>query len=299
MKSKRFIGVDIGTAGIKAAEIEVSGNRPEILSLRECAVDPTSDNEMSAALEELVPRGTDGVVTGLGGENVVCRIVQFPLMKKKELDAAVRYEMERFVPSPEKVITRYVFLNTEQPGQRQELLLLAAREDTVCRYYRLFSGARLSLTAIDYTAFALWRLFGRKSEDSRMILDLGAEFTTIILVNKGVIRLIRILPAGEELFDASCVLDPERSAAQQRTAVEIQRSLSYYSQQEKAAVEKVIITGGAIKMDSKMEGLLDYFQGVFQMPVELGVVPPLLQEMVQDVDHAYAVAVGLALREVI
>lgn len=56
MKSKRFIGVDIGTAGIKAAEIEVSGNRPEILSLRECAVDPTSDNEMSAALEELVPR---------------------------------------------------------------------------------------------------------------------------------------------------------------------------------------------------------------------------------------------------
>ena len=64
-------------------------------------------------------------------------------------------------------------------------------------------------------------------------------------------------------------------------------------------MEKVIITGGAIKMDSKMEGLLDYFQGVFQMPVELGVVPPLLQEMVQDVDHAYAVAVGLALREVI
>lgn len=238
------------------------------------------------------------MVAGLGGEDVVCRIVQFPPLDKKELDAAVRYEMERFVPSPEKVITRYV-LNTEQPGQRQELLLLAAREDTVCRYYRLFSGARLSLTAIDYTAFALWRLFGRKSEDSRMILDLGAEFTTIILVNKGVIRLIRILPAGEELFDASCVLDPERSAAQQRTAVEIQRSLSYYSQQEKAAVEKVIITGGAIKMDSKMEGLLDYFQGVFQMPVELGVVPPLLQEMVQDVDHAYAVAVGLALREVI
>jgi type IV pilus assembly protein PilM len=299
MKSKRFIGVDIGTAGIKAAEIEVSGNRPEILSLRECAVDPRSDNEMSAALEELVPRGTAGVFTGLGGEDVVCRIVQFPPLDKKELDAAVRYEMERFVSSSEKVITRYVFLNTAQSGQRQELLLLAVREDTVCRYYRLFSGAGLTLTAIDYTAFALWRLFGRKSEDSRMILDLGAEFTTIILVNKGVIRLIRILPAGEELFDASCVLDPERSAAHQRTAVEIQRSLSYYSQQEKAAVEKAIITGGAIKMDSKMEGLLDYFQGVFQMPVELGVVPPLLQEMVQDVDHAYAVAVGLALREVI
>jgi tRNA A22 N-methylase len=70
MKSKRFIGVDIGTAGIKAAEIEVSGNRPEILSLRECAVDPTSDNEMSAALEELVPRGTAGVVAGLGGDTL-------------------------------------------------------------------------------------------------------------------------------------------------------------------------------------------------------------------------------------
>jgi type IV pilus assembly protein PilM len=230
-----------------------------------------------------------------GGEDVVCRIVQFPPLDKKELDAAVRYEMERFVPSPEKVITRYVFLNTEQPGQRQELLLLAAREDTVCRYYRLFSGARLSLTAIDYTAFALWRLFGRKSEDSRMILDLGAEFTTIILVNKGVIRLIRILPAGEELFDTSCVLDPEKSAAHKRVADEIQRSLSYYSQQEKASVEKVLITGGEGNIEGLMEGLLDYFQRVFRIPAELGVVSPLLQEM----DHAYAVAVGLALREVI
>ncbi|HBG22367.1 MAG TPA: hypothetical protein DDW83_03820 [Peptococcaceae bacterium] len=295
MKPKRFIGVDIGTASIKAAEIEVSGNRPEILSLKECAVDPVADNELSAALEELVPRGTAGVFIGLGGEDVVCRIVQFPPLDKKELEAAVRYEMERFVPSSEKVITRHVFLNTEQSGKRQELLLLAAREDTVCRYYRLFSGAGLSLTAIDYTAFALWRLFGKKSEDSRMILDLGVELTTIIFVNKGVIRLIRILPAGEELFDTSCVLDPEKSAAHKRVADEIQRSLSYYSQQEKASVEKVLITGGEGNIEGLMEGLLDYFQRVFRIPAELGVVSPLLQEM----DHAYAVAVGLALREVI
>jgi type IV pilus assembly protein PilM len=295
MKPKRFIGVDIGTASIKAAEIEVSGNRPEILSLKECAVDPAADNELSAALEELVPRGTAGVFTSLGGKDVVCRIVQFPPLDKKELDAAVRYEMERFVPSSEKVITRHVFLNTEQSGKRQELLLLAAREDTVCRYYRLFSGAGLSLTAIDYTAFALWRLFGKKSKGSRMILDLGAEFTTIIFVNKGVIRLIRILPAGEELFDTNCVLDLEKSAAHKRVADEIQRSLSYYSQQEKASVEKVLITGSAGKVEGLMEGLLDYFQRVFQIPAELGVVSPLLREM----DHAYAVAVGLALREVI
>jgi type IV pilus assembly protein PilM len=295
MKSKRFIGVDIGTASIKTAEIEVRGNQPELLSLRECAVDPTLDNEMSAALEELVPKGTDGVVTGLGGENVVCRIVQFPLMKKKELDAAVRYEMERFIPSSEKVITRHVILNAEQSGQRQETLLLAAQQDTVCRYYRLFSVAGLSLTAIDYKAFALWRLFGRKCKDSRMILDLEAEFTTIIFVNKGVIRLIRVLPAGEELFNINCVLDPEKSAAHKRVADEIQRSLGYYSQQEKASVEKVIVTGGASKIEGLMEGSLDYFQSVFQIPVELGVFSPLLQEM----DHAYAVAVGLALREVI
>jgi type IV pilus assembly protein PilM len=188
MKSKRFIGVDIGTAGIKAAEIEVSGNRPEILSLRECAVDPTSDNEMSAALEELVPRGTAGVVAGLGGEDVVCRIVQFPPLDKKELDAAVRYEMERFVPSPEKVITRYVFLNTEQPGQRQELLLLAAREDTVCRYYRLFSGARLSLTAIDYTAFALNRgtPLWRSIDSVRANLDIMTPL--IIVPTPGILK---------------------------------------------------------------------------------------------------------------
>lgn len=303
MKSKRFIGVEIGIAGVKAAEIEVTGDGWEILSLKECAVAQAADHELSAALEELVPRGTAGVVTSLGGEDVVCRILQFPPLDKKELDAAVRYEMERFVPAAEKVITRHVFLDAQQDTQQdaqqyrrqQELLLLAVREETVSRYHRLFTGAGLSLTAIDYTAFALWRLFGKKCEDSRMILDLGAGFTTIIFVNKGIIRLIRILPVGQELFDTNCVLDPEKSAAHKQVTAEIQRSLSYYSQQEKASVEKVIITGSIGKVEGLLEGLLDYFQRLFQMPAELGVVSPSLQEM----DHAYAVAVGLALREVI
>lgn len=60
-------------------------------------------------------------------------------------------------------------------------------------------------------------------------------------------------------------------------------------------MEKVLITGGEGNIEGLMEGLLDYFQRVFRIPAELGVVSPLLQEM----DHAYAVAVGLALREVI
>lgn len=288
MGHKSFIGVDIGTSQIKSAEVQINDQGFEILSLQECPTPTGSDDEMILALKKMIP-GARQVITCAGGGDVVCRIVRFPRLKEKELEAAVRYEVESFLSSPEKMIIRYVPL---QPGQGQELLLLAVQKETVYRYYKIFSMAGLMLTAVDLPAFALWRLFGRKTRDSRVIIDLGAKFTTIVLVNKGVIRLIRTLSAGGEDIENSAALSGTMELFKNALASEIRRSLIYYSNQENVSVEKVILTGGT----SKLAGISNYLQDVIDVPVARGMISDLQR---REIDPTFAVAVGLALREVI
>jgi type IV pilus assembly protein PilM len=290
MKSETFIGVDIGTSRIKAAEVQVNDAGSEIVALKGCPTPAGQDDDLVLAIKEMVPPRTRGVITCIGEGDLILRVVQFPQLKKKELEAAVRHEMERLLPSPEKMIIRHVPLGAAQPGQAQELLLLAVQEDTVYRSYKLFSQAGVLLTAIDLSAFALWRLFGRDTRDSRVIIDCGAQFTTIVIVNKGVIRLIRTISAGGEMPWRTS----DNYAALNAIAGEIHRLLVHYSNLEEVCLEKVVITGG----NSKPEGLLDYLQDLFEVPVEQGrVVIPELQH--KEIDPSFAVAVGLAIREVI
>ncbi|MGB4503280.1 MAG: hypothetical protein WBI44_00045, partial [Syntrophaceticus sp.] len=111
------------------------------------------------------------------------------------------------------------------------------------------------------------------------------KFTTIVLVNKGVIRLIRTLhttSSGEI----------EKSAALNNLAGEIHRLLIYYSNQENVSVDKAVLTGGT----SKQTGVLAYLQDVIEVPVVPGRISDIQQ---REIDPAFAVAVGLALREVI
>lgn len=294
MSRKSFIGVDIGTSLIKMAEVQKNDSGLEVVSLRKCPTPAAEDDALVSALKEVVPPGTRDVITCVSDGDVVSRIVQFPQLNKKELEAAVSYEMERLLPSSEKMLIRYVPLDMVQPGGSQELLLLAVQEDIVYRCYKMFSRAGLSLAAIDLSAFALWRLFARDTCDNRVIIDLGAKFTTILIVSNGIIRFIRTLSAGGDLLQCTSSCMFEDFDALNGIASEIHRSLVYYSNQENAPVEKAILTGGACRL----EGLLDYLQDVIEVPAELGrpVIPELRQK---EIDGTFAVAVGLALREVI
>lgn len=274
--NNRFTGLDIGTSCIKAVEIEAVDGGFKVLSLQKCPTPAGPDEELVTALKGVIPSSHGKVIASVGGDQVIYRIVRFPLLSGKELEAAVSYEMERFLPSPaEQMIIRHVCLGTGQEGTGQDVLLLAVSKAAIYHYYKLLSRAGLVVEAVDLSAFALWRIYGRKTIDSRAIIDLGAKFTTIIIVKKGVIKLVRVLPNHRESLDAGL----------NGVAEEIRRSLIYYANQEETSVERVILSGGG----SKQDGLPGFAQTFLGVPVQVGkpAVPPV-----------FAVAAGLALREV-
>lgn len=334
-KKNHFIGIDIGAYQIKIAEVKIIDGIPEVISLRRYPsppkvwTDQLEEESLVLALKEIINPQLKEAITCIGGEKLISRIVRLPQMSNKELDAAVKFELEKFVPIPvDQLITRQVRLEEINDSQEkgQNVLLLAAPTATVYQYYGIFSRAGLLVTAIDLQSFALWRLFGRTAKGTLAITDIGAETSHFVVVKDGLIQFIRLLPVGSNILtshlmdiygldfpeaqqmkeEATVLIDSDQDnpgAAQISNVLseslleitkELHRSLEFCSTQENLPVEKLILSGGA----SKLKGLTGYLKDALKIPVEPGV-PGISLPWEETFDPAYSVAIGLALREVV
>lgn len=389
-KKNHFMGIDIGTYEIKVAEVKIIDGVPEVVSLRRHPAPPGvwteqfDEESLVQALKEVANPQLKEVITCVGGEKVISRIIRFPQMPGNELEAAVKFEIQKFVPTPvDQLIIRHVPLEgtagdqekdpkikihiprTGETGEisgkqeeGQDVLILAVPAATVFQYYSLFSRAGLVVTAVDLKAFALWRVFGRTVQCAVAIADIGAKTSHLVLVKDGVIKFVRLLPAGcnilTNIFMDRCGVEfsdalkmIEESAIEtekdrvgkggvqtidslkralpqqvdeevavslesnydrprglqlnnimreglQEMTKELRRSLEFYSNQENISAGKLILCGGT----SKVKGLPDYLRDALGIPVEAGI-PEVYFSEDNVFDPAFAVAVGLALREAV
>lgn len=299
-EKRHFTGVDIGPEYIKVAEIEVNSGIPEVVALRKLPSPPgvwgdNFDEEgLVQALRQVLNPDCREVITCTGSEKAVCRIVWFPQMSDKELWSAVKFEIQKYLPVPVgQLVIRYVRLGSTADGIEnkragepldngnygQDLLILAVPLTTVYQYHGIFLRAGFTVTAVDLQAFALWRVFGRNARGNTAIVDIGAKTSHFVLIRDGSINFIRLLPAGsEDLAEIS---------------KEIRRSLDYYSNEKKVSVEKIVLSGGI----SELGGIDENIRLDLGISTVVGV-PEVDFTGDELYDPAYAVSVGLALREV-
>ena len=287
------------------------------------------EEHLVEVLSRVRTEGIHEVIACIGGEKVISRVVRFPLMSDKELAAAAEIEIEKYLTSPsDQFIFRHVRLDEGKTGdgdveEGQNVLLLAVPASTVYRYYGIFSRAGLTVTAFDIQVFALWRLFGRNTTGTLAVIDIGSMTSHLVITRNGRIRFVRVLPVGGSVLtraimdtqgvgaseaqqmqeDASLLRDNAGSLSGGRQLVEIlrgslmeiagevQRSLNFYSVQEGAPVERLILSGGT----SKLKGLPLFMQDVLGIPVGIGTVDLPLPGG-EGFDPAYAIALGLAMR---
>ncbi|MDK2881435.1 MAG: type pilus assembly protein PilM [Clostridia bacterium] len=210
-----FTGVDVGTSSIKVAEVRIDDGAVDVVSLRKYHSPPGVwterfyEEHLVETLSQLHSEGLQEVITCIGGEKVINRVVRFPLMSDKELIAAAEMEMEKYPFSPsEQLIIRCVRLNRNENGnapgaEGQNVLLLSVPASTVYQYYGIFSRAGLTVTAVDAQVFALWRLFGREVEGTVAIADIGMSTSYLVIVRDGEIRFARLLPVGGNILTRS------------------------------------------------------------------------------------------------
>lgn len=227
-----YLGVDIGTSSIKLVDFKNEGGRPKLVTYA-FLERPTNiikldsvqeQGQMSASLRELVKQsraGSDRVIAALPSFAVFSSIVSLPVMPRKDLYAAVRWEAKKFVPMPiEDMVLDWRLLKDKEHGgpassekhestegsaaggvdehgpKNLRVLLTAAPKSLVKRYIDIFRNANLHLASLETESFALERSLLGGDQGSYMIVDIGAVATTITITVNGIPLLNRSIDVG-------------------------------------------------------------------------------------------------------
>lgn len=299
----RILGLDLGRREIKIAVMEKALRQTTLLRVDREPTLPTEDDPdgRRGALSRLLSRVAqpdDMIAVGISGEETLQRVLEFPFSDDKSLREAVGFELESHIPwDLEDVIVDYLIV-----GQRDEMtrvLAVAARRETVGEALDLLRDCglepkRLGLAAVSYAA--LIRAMPEATDGTTLLLDIGASGTDAAFVEDGQLRLLRTLSTGsddvralfEACFDTSdadgdvlashgLLLPPglqadglDEQTLHDATAAslmpilrEVRQTLAVYGKGGRPRPDRLVITGGL----SRLRGMVEYLEGVLQLPV--------------------------------
>lgn len=221
------------------------------------------------------------------------------------------------------------FLKIESGGGKKysKILLTAAAKDLVKRYMAIFEAAGLELLSLDTEPFALIRSLVGNDRSPAVIVDIGSVVTNLSVVVNGIPILSRSLDVGGLTVTKAIAksLNVSLSKAEQlkydvgltpgqggeggvfktieqamMPIVDELRYSDFYKNQEQKSIEKIILTGGS----SQLLNLPEYLSGLMGVRVFLGnpwarvIYPEELKPVLDEVGPRFAVAIGLAMRDI-
>ena len=286
--------------------------------------------KVAALLKKLYTQAgirTYKAVTALPNFSVFNSVITLPIMNKKELEAAVHWEAKKFIPMPiGEVVLDWRIIDTIQISQKRKnyrILLTAASKKLVRRYVEIFKQADLELLSLETESFALARSLIGRSQATTIILDTSALTTDIVIIEKGVPAFNRSIDVGGITISRAIAnsLNIDFRRAEQfkkdigmaggskipqviegilRPVVdEMNYSLKLYQDQSGKTVEQVVLSGGS----AFLPNLADYLAKILNLRVLVGnpwsrvAYAEELKPALEEVAPRFAVAIGLALRE--
>ena len=237
MARTRVVGLDIGTSGVRAAEVQFGSGGPasgpaEVVNfgyapLPEGAVrdgEVAEPSTVATAIKRLWSErrfSTKDVVLGVGNQRVMVREIDLPLLPLGQMRASLPFQVNDMLPvSVDDALLDYYPTGTltGQHGPMYHGLLVAATKETVLANTTAVERAGLRPTLIDLNAFALARVQARAGYGSGVVacIDVGARVTNIAIIADGQPRFVRILPTGgQDVTDAVAgTLDVPKEAAE-------------------------------------------------------------------------------------
>lgn len=335
---KSFLGLDIGTANIKLVEMVREGKGVKVIN---AGLSPTPEraflSEAEADQEEL-GRTIKKLFQDSGIKNreaylsilesqVFTRVIETPKLSEKELAQSLKWEAEQYIPLPlDEVNMDFVVLERKEEKEKMKVLLVAAPLRLIEKYSKIASLAGLEIKALESESVAFSRLLGSLGENL-LILDFGAFFSSIYLLNGKVLLLVRVTNYGSHLLTKALISElnlPLTQAEEYKRTYgletsqmegkvvavleplvasllsELQQSLIFFKEKyPEEVINRLLLTGGG----SLLPGLSSYLQEKLGFEVFLG--NPwgnfLLEEKVSSQfsgqEILFSVATGMAVRD--
>ncbi len=269
------------------------------------------------------------VVTALPEYEIVSRLVSLPPLKESEIKDALKFEAETFVPYPlDEVSIDYEVVESDDAG-RLTVFVIAAKNTLIQSYIKVFKEAGMELVAIESPAVTMRRVVKQMGSnfEATMLVDIGGKYSNIVAFRNGTIYFARSMPVGgesltraisvnlgldmasaEEYKKAYGIKDMELEGKIKNAimpvfssmAEEIRRAIALFNENNKVAINLLILSGGGAKMPGLAEELTRL------LGIEVQVIQPFTNinttKIVLPIDlnsegYRFSLAAGLAMRE--
>ena len=214
-----FIGLDIGTMAVRAAEVSLKGNVATLELFGQVAlpygavkngevVDVGAVGEAIQRLWEQTGFRSKKVVVGVSNQRVFVRQAELSAMTEEDIRSSLQFEAQEFIPIPIEDVEldfRVIENITGADGEpRVRILLAAAQKDMIANLIGAVELAGLRVSKIDLIPFALVRALaplsmGQIPEGSlqaEAIVSVGAGITNVVIHERGIPRFVRIIANG-------------------------------------------------------------------------------------------------------
>ncbi len=280
MAGRTSVGLDIGTSGVRAAELSFGKGGVTLEKFGQVALPEGAvhDGEVAdvAAVAEAVRQlwahtkfTTKKVVIGVANAKVIVRQVDLPWLPPDEMKAGLGYQVADFLPIPvDQAVLDFHTLEeyeNEQGGRLVRGLLVAASRDMVMNSVQAVQDAGLTPTMVDLTSFAVLRALSAPDSlgidhNVEALVDIGASVTNIIVHQGGVPRFVRILlMGGQDVTEAVA----DRMGVPVEQAEGVKQELAY--QQPDSSLPETQTISRAVDQAvnafvDEVRGSLDYYQ---------------------------------------
>lgn len=217
LKPQSYLGVDIGSYGIKMVELLRKGKRAHLYTYSYSTQNLTGrSSEASGFLDvesaaELLKRmkiraktKSNLALASLPASAVYNFVISVPLMKKEEEGDFIKRQAQKFIPlSLAEVVLDWKIINVKKDGDKKgyrEVLFSAAPRQIIASYSEIFKRAGLTLLSLESEIFGMISSLIGKDPSPILLVDIGAAQTDFMLVENGVPFLFHSISLGGQSF---------------------------------------------------------------------------------------------------
>jgi type IV pilus assembly protein PilM len=338
---KPVFGFDLGHSTLKVMQIDMARPKPKIMGYGTMSFDASAVNDGVIVKPELIAKSvqelfdkqlighirTKRVAVSIPAYRAFTRSMLLPNLRNKEMDEAVRMEIEQYIPMPLDELY-YDYHITSNGPEQTELFAVAFPKKIVDSYIVLTKLMGLEVVLVETTMSAAGRLFNHDphSEVATVIIDFGSLTSDISIFHKEVLVTGTVAGGGlvftntlkEKLgvseAEAGTIKTKYGLAASKKQETikeilsptldlivkEIRRMIRYYEERygNQQKIGQIVMLGGG----ANMPGLADHFTNALRLPVRAhdpwsyldykGLQPPSGPDRLM-----YATVAGLAMVE--
>lgn len=340
--NKKPFGLDIGASSIKLVWLQKDKDgfilrsaykttAPVKGMLSEAVLD---QEEMAQVIQKAVVDAkidTKLVNVAVSENQVYTKVLEMPVLSDRELQSAIYYEAEQYIPVPLPNVTlTWSVLQRPQKtevGGKMEVLMVGAPNSIINKYQKILGMAGLEIVALETEILSAIRaLVSDPSFPPTLIVNIGAANTSFAIVRGGIMVFTYSQVIGGSAINRAIATDfgfAESQAEEYKKLYgvtgetlggkisnatepilnaileEIKKSLAFYAQKYKdLAITQILLCGGT----ARLPGIDAFFaknsgvETVIANPWKV-LIPSEIPKEISDSAPDYTIAVGLAMRE--